>query len=151
VPLGEPIYIRLTLENVGSRNVLVNRSFHLNYQVWFEVTGPGGQKEEWGGIIPDWAVLPGDFVFLAPGARVRGVVRADWPGREKAWGYRFPVPGQYSIVAFYSLPWPKTELRRIAGSALVVKGRVYAKPIQVTVLPAEKRGATSAPAAHDQN
>jgi hypothetical protein len=136
VPLGEPIYLRLTLENVGSRNVLVNRSFHLNYQVWLEVTGPGGKKEEWCGIIPAWAELPGDFVFLAPGAHVSGIVRATCAAQGKSWGYRFPVSGQYSIVASYSLTWPKTELRRIAGSALVVKGPVYAKPIQLTVVPA---------------
>ena len=151
VLLGEPIYIKLTLENVGRRNVLVNRSFHLNYQVWFEVTGPGGEKEEWCGIIPDWAVLPGDFVFLAPGAHVSGIVRATCAARGKSWGYRFPVAGQYSIVASYGLPYPKSDLRKAAGSALVVKGPVYAKPIQLTVLPAEKPGATSGPAAHDQN
>jgi hypothetical protein len=136
VPLGEPIYLRLTLENVGNRNVFVNRRLRLNYTVWLDVIGPGGQKEEWCGIIPDWAVLAGDFVFLAPRAHVAGVVRADYAGG-KTWGYRFPAPGPYSIIANYGLPWPMSDLRKAAGSALVVR-KVIAKPIQLTVVPAEE-------------
>jgi hypothetical protein len=143
VPLGEPIYLRLTLENVGNRNVFVNRRLRLNYTVWLDVIGPGGQKQGWYGIIPDWPVVPGDFVLLAPRAHVTGVVRADYAAPGHPWGYRFPAPGPYSIIANYHLPWPMSDLRKAAGSALVVKDPTYAKPIQLTVLPAEKHGATS--------
>jgi hypothetical protein len=147
--LGEPVLVRLTLENVGSDKVLVNRSFHISYTVWLEVTGPGGRKEGWGGILPAWVIGEGDFVLLAPRTHVTGVVRADYAGG-KMWGYRFPAPGQYSIIADYGLPWPESDLRKIAGSALIVR-EVFAKPIQPTVVPAEKPGATSGPAARDQN
>jgi hypothetical protein len=134
--LGEPVLVRLTLDNVGSKNVLVNKSFHLNYQVWLKVTGPGGKEEEWCGILPEWVIFEGDFVLLAPGAHVTGVVRADCGGRERC-GYTFPAPGRYSIIADYGLPWDESDLKKIAGSALIVR-EVFAKPIQVTVLPAEK-------------
>ena len=134
--LGEPVLVKLTLENVGSKKVLVNKSFHLNYQVWFHVIGPGGKEEEWGGILPEFVPGEGDFVFLTPGAQVTGVVRADYAGGKTS-GYRFSAPGQYSSIANYHLPWPESDLRKAAGSALVVRD-VFAKPIQVTVLPAEK-------------
>lgn len=136
VRLGEPVLVRLTLENVGSKKVLVNRSFHLNYQVWLKVMGPGGKEEEWGGILPEFVAGEGDFVFLAPGAHVTGVIRADYGGG-KTWGYRFPAPGQYTIIADYGLPWPESDLREIAGSALIMR-EVIAKPIQVTVVSAER-------------
>lgn len=137
VPLGEPILLRLTLEKVGTEDVFVNRRFHLNYTVWLDVIGPGGQKEGWCGIIPDWVVLAGDFVILAPRAHLTGVVRADYAAPGHPWGYRFPAPGQYSIIANYGLPWPESDLRKAAGSALVVRD-VIAKPIQLTVVPAEE-------------
>lgn len=134
--VGEPVVLRLRLRNVGHRNVFVNRGFRLNDQVWLQVVGPGGREEGWCGILPEWANPPGTWVFLAPGAHVQGYIRASCDKTKKVtWGYKFPGPGTYTITATYELPWPLSELKKAAGSALVVKGPVVSRPVRVTVLP----------------
>jgi hypothetical protein len=136
VRMGEPIYLRLRLKNVSNENVLVKRRFRLNDAVSLQVTGQQGQKAAWCGIIPDFADLRGDFVFLAPGAHVQGVMRVNCdPKQRVTWGYSFPGPGEYTVTASYELPYPLSVLKKAAGSAAVVKGPVVAKPVRITILP----------------
>lgn len=120
VHLGDPIYLRLRLENVGDKDVLVDRNFQLNGTVSLEVKGPGGREEDWCGILPDFADLPGAWVLLAPRAHVQGVLRANCDEQRKVtWGYKFPAPGKYTITATYELTGPLSALKKAAGKAMV--------------------------------
>lgn len=136
VQMGDPIYLRFELKNANDRKVLVKRYFRLNDTVSLSIKGTRGQEVHWCGRIPDWANLPGDFVFLAPGAHLRAVIRVNCANHQKgSWGYQFPEPGEDSIRASYKLIYPLKALKRVAGSALVVKGPVEGESVHLRILP----------------
>jgi hypothetical protein len=130
------VYLELQLKNIGSHQVLINRRFHLNQTITIYVVGPQAKREQWCGILPEWADLPNDFVILAPGAHVDGRMRVNCDeGQRVTWGYKLPDPGEYVLTASYELPYPTAALKKAAGPALVVKGPVKANPVRLTVLP----------------
>lgn len=133
IPLGQPIYLKVQLRNIGTENILVNRRFYLNDTVSLKIVGPARQELAWCGHISQVEPSPGDFVFLAPGAHIEKIVLASC-NKSKTSGYTFSGPGQYVIKAQYQLPFPSEVLARAARGAKVVKGPISANPVKITLL-----------------
>jgi len=131
---GEPIHLRFRLTNIGNKDVLVNRHFRLFDLVDLRIVGQTGQRVEWCGVIHQIVDTPGAFILLAPRAHAEKVLLVSCD-KDARWGYAFPGPGQYEVTATYQLHYPLNFLREAARSALVVKGLVVAKSIQVRVEP----------------
>jgi len=131
---GEPVYVRFRLTNVSNAQVLVNRHLRLFDIIDLQVSGPSGQRAEWCGHIPEIVDTPGAFVTLAPGARIEKVLLISCDTKMK-WGYELAEAGNYEVTASYNLPQPLAELKKAAGSAVIVKGPVSAKPLRLTILP----------------
>ena len=131
---GEPIYLRFRLTNVSNTQVFVNRHLRLFDIIDLQISGPSGQPAKWCGHIPEIIDTPGAFVTLAPGARIEKVLMISCDSKTR-WAYEFAELGDHELTASYNLPQPLAELKKAAGSAVVVKGPISAKPLRLTIVP----------------
>jgi hypothetical protein len=125
---AEPIQVKLEIRNASKSNMLIGRTFALNYFVAMDITGPNGPAA-WCGTIPSRADAP--YTILRPGARISRVVAISCRNGS---GYDMREAGSYQVRASYSMPTPIRPLREaVASDVRIPKGPIYADAFTVTV------------------